>query len=432
MQTIKWMKHQEDVLKQTETNDRVAYYLDMGLGKTFIGAEKMFRFGNKVNLLICQKSKIEDWFEHFVDFYSDCGYSFLNLTNKLELEYFLEIANNPQATLKVIGIINYELAWRRKDLKELSEFTMMLDESSLIQNESAKRSKFVLKMNPKNVILLSGTPTGGKYENLYSQLQLLGWKISKDLYWKHYIETEWVEDDGFFRKEIVGYKNVDRLKAKLAAHGAVFMKTDEAGISLPERTVVPIKVPVNKEYVRFMKKRIVTVEGKELVGDTALTKRLYARMLCGQYNQSKLDAFKDLLESTEDRVVVFYNFTEELMKLEAIASELNKPFSVVNGEEKRLDEYEQYNNSITFVQYRAGAMGLNLQKANKTIYFTFPQSSELFEQSHSRTNRIGQERPCFYYYLMCRDSVEGDILATLKMRKDYTDELFKKYEAKTK
>lgn len=308
----------------------------------------------------------------------------------------------------------------------------MLDESSLIQNESAKRSKFVLKMKPKNVILLSGTPTGGKYENLYSQLQLLSWGISKDLYWKHYIETEWVEDDGFFRKEIVGYKNVDRLKAKLSAHGAVFMKTDEAGISLPERTVVPIKVPVNKEYVRFMKKRIVTVEGKELVGDTALTKRLYARMLCGQYNQFKLDAFKDLLESTEDRVVVFYNFTEELLKLEAIASELNKPFSVVNGEEKRLDEYEQYNNSVTFVQYQAGAMGLNLQKANKTIYFTFPQSSELFEQSHSRTNRIGQERPCFYYYLMCRDSVEGDILATLKMRKDYTDELFKKYEAKTK
>lgn len=264
MQTIRWMKHQEDVLKQTETNDRVAYYLDMGLGKTFIGAEKMFRFGNRVNLLICQKSKIEDWFEHFVDFYSDCGYSFLNLTNKLELEYFLEMVNNPQATLKVIGIINYELAWRRKDLKDLVEFTLMLDESSLIQNESAKRSKFVLKMKPKNVILLSGTPTGGKYENLYSQLQLLGWGISKDLYWKQYIETEWVEDDGFFRKEVVGYKNVDRLKAKLAAHGAVFMKTDEAGISLPERTVISIKVPVNKEYVRFMKKRIVTVEGKEL------------------------------------------------------------------------------------------------------------------------------------------------------------------------
>ena len=430
MQTIRWMKHQENVLKQTETNDRVAYYLDMGLGKTFIGAEKMFRFGNKVNLLICQKSKIEDWFEHFVDFYSDCGYSFLNLTNKLELGYFLEIANNPQATLKVIGIINYELAWRRKDLKELSEFTLMLDESSLIQNESAKRSKFVLKMKPKNVILLSGTPTGGKYENLYSQLQLLGWGISKDLYWKQYIETEWVEQDGFFRKDVIGYKNVDRLKQKLAAHGAIFMKTEEAGINLPKTNIIPIRLKTTKEYKQFMKKRVITIDGKELVGDTALTQRLYARMLCGHYNRDKLEAFRDLLESSDDRFVVFYNFNSELEELEAIANDLKRPFSLVNGSYKNLDDYEQHNNSITFVQYQAGAMGLNLQKANKTIYFTLPQASELFEQSKKRTNRIGQKRPCYYYYLLCNDSVEEDILSTLELRKDYTDELFKKYEKK--
>lgn len=157
---------------------------------------------------------------------------------------------------------------------------------------------------------------------------------------------------------------------------------------------------------------------------------LYARMLCGQYNQDKLEAFKDLLKSSNDRFVVFYNFTAELVELEAIAHELNRPFSLVTGACKRLDEYEQFSNSITFVQYQAGAMGLNLQKANKTIYFTLPQASELFEQSKKRTNRIGQERPCFYYYLLCNDSVEEDVLATLEMRKDYTDELFKKYEKK--
>ena len=41
-----------------------------------------------------------------------------------------------------------------------------------------------------------------------------------------------------------------------------------------------------------MKKRIITIDGKELVGDTALTRRLYARMLCGQYNKEKLQAFR--------------------------------------------------------------------------------------------------------------------------------------------
>ena len=420
------MKHQKDVLKQTEKFNRVAYYLDMGLGKTFIGAEKMIRFHTEENLLICQKSKIKDWREHFAKYYK-YDISAYDLTDKKQ---WADFWNNPCGFRFRVGIINYELAWRRKDLQNLSNFTLMLDESSLIQNESAKRSKFILKMKPKNVVLLSGTPTGGKYENLYSQLQLLGWTISKELYWKQYIETEWVEQDGFFRKDVIGYKNVERLKQKLVAHGAIFMKTEEVGISLPEETVIPVRLKTTKEYKQFMKKRVITIDGKELVGDSALTQMLYARMLCGQYNQDKLEAFKDLLESSDDRFVVFYNFTAELVELEAIAYELNRPFSLVTGACKRLDEYEQFSNSITFVQYQAGAMGLNLQKANKTIYFTLPQASELFEQSKKRTNRIGQERPCFYYYLLCNDSVEEDVLATLEMRKDYTDELFKKYEKK--
>ena len=75
-------------------------------------------------------------------------------------------------------------------------------------------------------------------------------------------------------------------------------------------------------------------------------------------------------------------------------------------------------------------MGLNLQKANKIIYFSLTDRSELFEQSKKRIHRIGQNQNCFYYLMMCSGTVEEDILQTLKERKDYTDELFKKYQEK--
>ena len=97
---------------------------------------------------------------------------------------------------------------------------------------------------------------------------------------------------------------------------------------------------------------------------------------------------------------------------------------IINGKTKDLTAYEEHSNSITFVQYQAGAMGLNLQKANKIIYFTPPLSSELFEQSKKRIHRIGQEQPCFYYQLTC--GIESRIYDTLAMRRDYTDELFAK------
>ena len=121
----------------------------------------MKELGTNHNLIICQKSKIDDWVEHIQTYYPNYN---IIVYNKL-----VPILDNS------VIIINYDLVWRRPELAELKDFTLILDESSMIKNEKAKRSKFILKkLKPKNVILLSGTPTGGKYEELWSQCQLLG------------------------------------------------------------------------------------------------------------------------------------------------------------------------------------------------------------------------------------------------------------------
>lgn len=413
---IKLYEHQKEALKISTHQDHVAYYHDMGLGKTFTGAEKMNELGAEINLVICQKSKVNDWIDHFIDYYSN-QYMIYNLTNKKELDLFNQFEGYK------IGVINYDLVWRRKELLKLEDFTLMLDESSLIQNEQAKRSKFIMKFKPKNVILLSGTPTGGKYERLWSQLHLLGWNISKEMYYNHYVDYEWDDSEGFPRMVIHGYKNEERLKRKMRQYGCYFLKTDEV-FDLPKQIHQTIKVDTIKEYRTFREKSIVKVENVELVGDTTLTKMLYERQLCGQYNEDKLAAFSDLLESTSDRLIVFYNFNAELDALKHISDILGRVSSIVNGKYKDLYAYDQKNDSVTFLQYQAGAMGLNLQKANKIVYFTPPLSSELFEQSKKRIHRIGQNKPCFYYYLICKSSVEEKIYRTLKMRKDYTEALF--------
>lgn len=435
--------HQQQALDLTAAHNRCAYYLDMGLGKTFVGSEKLMGLQARINLVVCQHSKIQDWIEHFKTHYSDVAV--VDMTVKGAVQTVLEWGYG----MPVIGVINYELTFRRKILKSLTGFTLMLDESSLIQNETAKRSKFILGLKPDNVILLSGTPTGGKYEKLWSQCQLLGWNISKDLFWKQYVETEWVEDDGFWRQRITGYKNVDRLKKKLTDHGAVFMTTDDAGIELPTKNMIQVKTKPSPLYYKFRKKGIVSIDTgnlgefeldsdfwgsnehveRELIGDTSLTRRLYSRQLCGLYNPARYEAFRDLVNSTDDRLIVFYNFTEEMERMRGVVRGLNRPVSVLNGETKDLTAYNYKADSVTFIQYQAGAMGGNFQKANKIIYFSLPESWELWEQSQKRIHRIGQERPCFYYLLICPGTVEEDILATLNLRKDYNDELFRKYEA---
>lgn len=373
----------------------------------------------KINLVICQKSKIDDWVNHFKQNYPNL--MIMDLTNKSQYELFISCY---AFTSPVVSIINYDLVWRRKELLSLRDFTLLLDESSLIQNETSKRSKFILKMQPKNVILLSGTPVGGKYENLWSQMHLLGWPIKKKMFYDHYVDYHWDDSNGFPLMVIDGYKNEERLKRKMREYGCDFIKTDEV-FDLPEQIDQTIKIPITKEYKQFRKNCIVKLDDIELVGDTTLTKMLYERQLCGQYNQDKLNAFNDLVQSTNDRLIVFYNFNAEYELLKKIAVYNNRLISVVNGQEKNLEAYDHCRSSITFIQYQAGAMGLNLQKANKIVYFTPPLSSELFEQSKKRIHRMNQTRTCFYYYLVCCNSIEEKIYDTLSQRKDYTDALFR-------
>ena len=426
MSNVNLFPHQSEALNLTDDKNRVAYYHDMGLGKTYTGGEKLIQLGAKVNLVICQKSKISDWISHFESNYDDnkrTDFWLRDLTDKTDYELFFEDVNDAEYGCgTVIGVINYELAFRRPELAKLKDFTLMLDESSLIQNEQAKRSKFILKkLKPANVILLSGTPTGGKYERLYSQLKLLGWDISKTTYWNTYIKYHFEDMGGFPVRFIDGYKNVDRLKKKMREYGCHFLKTEDV-LELPDQIFTTVKVPTSKEYKKFRKDRVVEVDGVQLVGDNTLTKMLYERQLCGQYSKDKLEAFKDLVASTEDRLIVFYNFTSELNVLRREV--LDRPVSVVNGQDKDLTNYENCGNSITFIQYQAGAMGLNLQKANKIIYYSPPLSSELYEQSKKRINRIGQNRTCYYYNLTVTGSIEEKIYNTLAMRRDYTEKLF--------
>ncbi len=429
MNDLHFMPHQEDALNRTEQFNRCAYYLDMGLGKTFVGAEKMYLLNNAVNVVICQKSKIDDWVQHFKDYYpSD---RVMNLTKKSEAINFRTLVDTKELykmDIQIVGVINYDLTFRRDWLLKISEFTMMLDESSLITNETAKRSKFILKMKPESVILLSGTPTAGKYERLWSQVQLLGWNITKKAFYNSYVVTEWVENgDGFKREVITGYKHTEHLKKKLASYGCIFMKTSEV-LELPEQTEQKIFFKSTKEYRYFIKNSYLMFDDVELVGDNSLTKMLYARQLCGQYHKGKLQGLRDLVESTQDRLIVFYNFTAELDVMQRVLNDLNRPYSVVNGQKKDLTAYENANDSITFIQYQAGAMGGNYQKANKIIYYTLPLgkgSCDMWEQSKKRIHRIGQAKPCFYYYLLVKGTVEERNLAALKEGKELTDELFK-------
>ena len=94
MDNLSLMPHQQKALDLTEEKNRCAYYLDMGLGKTFVGAEKVYLLNNDVNLVVCQKSKIDDWVEHFQTYYPD--YAVFDLSKKQQAVRFRELIETEQ------------------------------------------------------------------------------------------------------------------------------------------------------------------------------------------------------------------------------------------------------------------------------------------------------------------------------------------------
>lgn len=171
--------YQKNVLQQTEDHNRVAYYLDMGCGKTITGSHKAISFKVPI-LIVCPKSVISQWIDHFQNVHPE--WTMYDLTKKKQFENFIIDDNNLR-----VGVINYESCWRRSELLKLKGFTLILDESQAISNPTSKQTKGICKLKFENLVLLSGTPcSNARYDKLYTQLKLLGLDMNKRKYEDRY------------------------------------------------------------------------------------------------------------------------------------------------------------------------------------------------------------------------------------------------------
>lgn len=404
--------YQQAALDRVDGKRRCAFYHDMGLGKTFTGAEKLMSDRRwKRALVVCQKSKVADWVDHFEAHYD---MPVVDLTKQ-------DVCRDAEAVM----IINYDLIWRRPQLMEFDDLALMFDESSLLQNATSKRTKAAMKLAGRadTLVLLSGTPVDGKYERLWTQLRMLGWRIDEKLFWRQYVESETTMREGFPITKVTGYKNEERLVRKMKELGCDFLKTDDV-IDLPDQRFIRIDVPMSEYYRKFAKTNVIAAFGRDFVGDTVFGDLTAKRQLAAAYSRAKLEAFGDLLDGTGKRLVVFYNFDVELEGLTAELEKRYRSYGVLNGKAHDLSPFFDTDDGVALIQYQSGAMGVNMQQADTCVYFSPPLASSLFEQSKKRIHRVGQDRPCTYYELVSKGTVEEKIYDTLAMRRDYTEKLF--------
>ncbi|CAJ0610676.1 unnamed protein product [Cylicocyclus nassatus] len=307
----------------------------MGTGKTRTAFVKASEIGTKI-LIVCPLSVIPQWVEELKSNGHRC--------DNLRID----------APVNNWGIINYESIWRKEPGWYEDYDTVIIDESQNIGNDRSKRTKYILKyITPnRNVILLSGTPDSGHYENLYTQLKALGWGGTKSKFYNFYVNTAIVEFvPGIKTRKITGYKNVDSLKQLCKNMGCDFLKSSEC-LELPEQIDIDIKVSKSRDYSRFKKDLIVTVNEEEMVGNSSIAEVIGLRKIA---SLGKKSAYCDLVKSTDKRLIVFYNFDAELNNLRQWNRLSEKTMYICNGKVKDVDQWKQDESGVLCVQYQAGA-----------------------------------------------------------------------------
>jgi len=130
----------------------------------------------------------------------------------------------------------------------------------------------------------------------------------------------------------------------------------------------------------------------------------------------------------DDKFVVFHSFK---YSGRAIASALKKARVKVvclNGatkdKKKVLSQFKR-NPKVKgmVVNTDSGSSGLNLQAANRVVYYETPVSVIKFMQSMKRCRRAGQTKRVYTYFLLAKNTLEAKRVQLLREGKDMVDEV---------
>ena len=84
--------YQRSAIDRLQGKKRVAFYHDMGLGKTFTGAQKLLEETRAYSLVVCQKSKVQDWVDHFNE---NTPVAAFDATSKAGYSHLLDVVAHP-------------------------------------------------------------------------------------------------------------------------------------------------------------------------------------------------------------------------------------------------------------------------------------------------------------------------------------------------
>lgn len=457
-----WQKTRDDQPVGTVGEKGGGLFWDPGTGKTkggydFVSALYKFRGVRKV-LVLCPINAIQVWDEQ-ADKHIQHDITFTIAvpegTIAEKASQVREVADSGETELMVL-VLNYAAIIKRdakwdimKALEEYGADAIILDESHHVKNPTAKQSKAAHRLTERAryVLLLTGTPIGKNYLDLYSQLKAVDPEIWQAK-WAKTGKMNWTEFKGHYAiwggrtgYELLKYMNLDEMEKRYTPHIRSARKESIHDMPKVTDTVIPVEIGASarRVYDIFKEEGLVVHKRHLIEAPIPLTKLLRLQQMTGgwvhddtgesvEIQTDKLSVLSGVLEELQSAgrsVLVFARFIREM---DAIRDEAARHFNWVGSIRGGVSAKERRNNVERFrkdgpncmvIQVGAAEALDGLQDAcSYGIFYSTDYSLIHWNQARGRLDRVGQKNPVTFYHLQVRSSVDSLILEALKDKKD--------------
>lgn len=423
-----------------------AIFLNCGLGKTIITLtaikELMYdRFEVSKVLVIAPlrvaantwPDEIEKW-DHLKD-----------------LTYSVAVGTEPErkAALKAnadIYIINREtVTWLIEKSGLPFDYDMVvIDELSSFKSHQSKRFKSLVKARPKvkRIVGLTGTPSSNGLMDLWAEFRLLDMGKRLGRYIGQYRRTFFIPDktNG---QVVYSYRPIPGAEKEIyrrIGDITISMKSGDY-LKMPKLVIneVPVRMnPHEQDLYDELKREMVAKLGKheiDAVNAASLSGKLLQMANGAVYDTNgeafwihdrKLDALEDLIESANGKpVLIAYWYKHDLERI-------RKRFSVREIKtEQDIADWNQGEIPVAVIHPASAGHGLNLQAGGSTlIWFGLTWSLELYQQTNARLWRQGQHDTVVIHHIICKDTIDEDVMKALRKKEKTQDSLIHAVKAR--
>lgn len=400
---------------------------DPGLGKTIQAMAVLEYYKTDVPVMVvCPASVVQSWRDHIIEF--------LQVTPHVLKNWKVPI--DPDGiNLVSIGL----LASKKFSHQTMRPRTLIVDESHMVKNAKAKRSKAVEGWCKwaKHRLLLSGTPMNRPRE-LFSQVKCIYPKLFP-VYFKHrFYDLQgaviWPETDSnlefvtrYCRPKVLHlgrHKHVEDAYESRAEELSAILRRNVL-IRRTKQQVLPELPPKIRESINvdaWQQKGLpedpLEAEGgfSERVKETGLHK--LPKVI--RYLQEVVK--EELINDPSLKVLVWAHHHEVLDELKVVLQKI-APTVCMDGRSSRtikdagvLQFQTDPDTRFALMGITAMCTGITLTQATLELVVEMPLTPDVLLQAEDRAHRIGQEDPVVIRYLLCRGSTDDLAMQLIKTK----------------